>query len=129
MKHITEILAKDSFTFMRSIIIFSGVIVLFLGIGMTMKGVAGGGNINVKTAIFEGNLETGTVGLLFSFLGFTLLICCLLYRIKSRLSLTRKSDGSITIEHKGGLGTEKVESIVKLLKVEIADLSNEEKEV
>lgn len=85
---------------------------------MTMHGVSGGGIINLKTAFFEGKLETGTIGLLFAFLGFILLLFCLWSKGISKINVKRSSDGSVSLVHKGVFDKTKAENIAKIIRAE-----------
>ena len=118
MNHLTKIFFPDSWTFMRHLIVFTGIFVLICGIVMTLKGISGGGVINLKTAVFEGKLETGTIGLLFSFLGFALLLFCLWSRVTSKINVKKSADGSITVVHKGVFDKGKAENIAKVLGID-----------
>ena len=116
MKHITKVLAGDGWVLVRSVVTFLGVCLVILGVVMTLIGVSGAGKINVKTAVFEGELESGTVGLLFAFLGVLLLLCSLLKTFPNKLEVSRNADGAVTIKHKGALTKEKVRAIVTMVR-------------
>ena len=118
MKHLTKIIMLDSWIFLRDLVFLMAIAFVILGVIMTMKGIAGGGTINLQTAIIEGTLETGTTGLLFSFLGFVLLLCCLYSRAVSKITISKKSDGTVSITHKGALTKSKAKNIIAILKEE-----------
>ena len=83
--------------------------------------ISGGGVIDVKTAFIEGKLESGSIGLLFSFLGVLLLISCVSSKGVSKLKIMRGKDGSLTIEHKGVFGDQKAKAIAAVLNAEIIE--------
>jgi len=98
------------------------LIVLLTACGMVIGGaflvtssLVGGGIIDIKTAIIQGRLETGSIGILFAFMGFFFMLASLFIHRESRLTLKRTELGGIEINFKGGLTQEKAASIQKLL--------------
>ena len=128
MNQFAKVLFPDSWTFMRNLIVLPGIILLIFRIVMTMKGVAGGATINLKTFIFEGKLQTGTIGLLFAFLGFVLLLFCLWSRVTSKIEVRKGGDGSVILVHKGAFTRDKAENIARVIgiKAEHATTQNDE---
>lgn len=119
MNEITKIiLGNTSWSFLRFLTVLAAIGSLIGGFVLTVKGIAGGGIIDLSMTFLHGKLQTGSVGLLFSFLGFVLLLPCLLSRVTSKLNVSRGSDGSIKVIHKGVFGKEKADSIVRLFEIE-----------
>lgn len=58
----------------RSIIVLTAFILIISGIYLCTKNISQGGSINLKTTILEGNIETGSLGLLVIFLGAFIII-------------------------------------------------------
>lgn len=123
MNTFVTVLNKYSWTIIRNLVALCGMILLFIGVYMTIKGVAGGGKVNIKTAIFEGDMETGVIGLLYSFLGLIMLVFCLCRRVNSKLRISKKADGAIDVIYKGSLTKEAMENIVSILSYD-SSLSN-----
>jgi len=71
---------ESNSTVRRSIITYFGILLFLGGILFILKGVSGHGIINIKVALDNGKLDTGSVGILISGLGFLLLIVSSLFR-------------------------------------------------
>ena len=100
-------IGKTNLTFRKTLVTISGIALLFLGVYLSSADVKGEGSINLKTAFAEGVIQTGSLGLLFSFLGFLLLLVTILARGSSKLKVRRHADGVIEIEHHGVFTDEK----------------------
>lgn len=112
------ILGSSSWAFLRFLITISSIGMIVGGFVLILFKTSGGGIIDVKTVFLEGKLESGSVGLLFSFLGVLLLISCVTSKATSRLKITRGKDGLLTIEHKGVFGDSKAKAIAAVLKTD-----------
>ena len=114
----------NNLAFRRSLTAYSGMLTLLVGVVLILKGVAGESAIDVKMAVVQGQLQSGSIGLLFSFLGFLLLVVCYLHQTASKLELTRSPDGTLSVTHQGSLTNKKVETI-RLL---VGEAGEEQKE-
>jgi len=106
---------ENNLSLRRSLITYCSILTLFIGVVLILKGVAGEGTIDVNMAFVQGKLQSGSIGILFSFLAFLLLVVCYTHQTGSKMELKRTVDGSITLSHKGSLSSQKVKNIRFLL--------------
>ncbi len=123
------ILGDSSWAFLRFLITISSIGMIIGGFILILLKTSGGGIIDVKTAFVEGKLESGSVGLLFSFLGVFLLISCITSKVSSRLKITKGKNGLLTIEHKGVFGDKKAKAIATVLKTDATEKEEERQKV
>lgn len=69
-----------------------GAVLVISGIIMVLYGITQTGEINIKSAIVSGKIESGSLGLLFSFLGVILILCSVLIRREKKTAFRYKTD-------------------------------------
>lgn len=70
----------------------SGALLTICGIVMAFNGLSSSGSIDIKSSLLSGRIETGSLGLLFTFLGVFLLGVCVLVKRETYTSFRRKTN-------------------------------------
>lgn len=109
------IIGDSSWTFLRFLTGLAGLGLLIGGFVLTARGTAGGGSVDLSMVFLHGKLEGGSTGLLFSLLGFILLLVCRRWVETSVLNVTRRIDGTLHVDYRGSFGKDKADDIVRLL--------------
>lgn len=102
-------------SFRRSLSTYCGMLTIIVGVVLILNGVSGESTIDIRTSFIQGQLQSGSIGILFSFFGFMILVISHLHQTKSKLELKRLPDGTLIINHKGSLTAQKAKTIRLLM--------------
>ena len=100
----------------KSVSYFIAFVLAVTGIYMAITGIYGEGEVNITTALLSGKIKTGSLGLIFTFLGVIIVLILALRSNKKYKICIKKNDLEITWEGKSrssGRVTELVQRIIK----------------
>ena len=96
----------------RSMAMAVAVFLISDGLFMLMRKIEGTGSIDMKTSFLEGKLESGSVGVLFMFCGFVLVLACLVLRRRSTITIKQ---GDFEFTYRGYLTMERLRPLKLLI--------------